>query len=271
MGRTERNTLWFDESPEATARRFPSLGIMLRCFLRTYLVGAGFNFRGMQNIGMANIMDPALKILHRDKEQLRLARASYAKHYNTHPFWTPLVTGMFLKVEQDIAKGVIPRGILAGVKETAVNTLSAIGDSFFSGSLLPAWALLTINLLMWDMQYTAAGLGISSFFALQLFKALTFWYGYHDGLKVLMRLKRWNLINWGRRIKILNALLLTLVWVTVWPADAIEWQSWLAYTIGVTAVARMVYSFGIKREIILAGLAGAVLFAPQFLKMLSIQ
>lgn len=271
MGKTQSHTLWVDETPETEARRFPTPGIMLRCFLRTYLVGAGFNFRGLQNIGMANILDPALVVLHKDKESLRKARASYARHYNTHPFWTPLITGMFLKVEQDIAKGVIPREILADVKETAVNTLSAIGDSFFSGSLLPAWALLTINLLVWDMQWAAAAVGISSFFALQFFKALTFWYGFHDGLKVLMRLKRWNLINWGRRLKIVNGLLLTLVWVSIWPTETIAWHDWLAYTIAVTAAGRIVYSLGVMREIILLVAALGLLFAPQVLKLFHTQ
>ena len=36
---------------------------LLRIFLRTYLVGATFNTKGMQNVGLAYIMDPALQTL----------------------------------------------------------------------------------------------------------------------------------------------------------------------------------------------------------------
>lgn len=32
--------------------------ILLRVFLRTYMVGATFNTKGMQNVGLAYVMDP---------------------------------------------------------------------------------------------------------------------------------------------------------------------------------------------------------------------
>ena len=37
---------------------------LLSCFWRTYLVGAGFNTRGLQNIGLSYAMDPGLRAIH---------------------------------------------------------------------------------------------------------------------------------------------------------------------------------------------------------------
>ena len=53
--------------------------ILLRIFLRTYMVGATFNTKGMQNVGLAYIMDPGLRALYAaDPRALRRARSHSA-------------------------------------------------------------------------------------------------------------------------------------------------------------------------------------------------
>ena len=61
--------------------------------------------------------------------------------YNTHFFWTPLLVGLFLSLEEKIAQGVAPAEMLDNVKTTTAFTLSAIGDTFFSASLMGLWGL----------------------------------------------------------------------------------------------------------------------------------
>lgn len=195
----------------------PSLGILLQCFLRTYLVGASFNTRGLQNVGMAYAMDPGLKKFYSDPKQLRQARKRYLKIYNTHPFWSPLFVGCFLFLESRIAKGLFSAGSFNNVKQTVTYTLSAIGDSFFGGSLLVFWSLSTCCLLVYELKVLAWSWLIFLFLALQVFKICTFWWGFRQGLGFLQRLQKWRLIDWGGRIKVANAILVLILWYAIYP------------------------------------------------------
>jgi len=52
-----------------------------------------------------------------------------------------------------IARGSLPESALNSVRETLATTLSALGDSFFSGTLLPLWSLLSVSLLLFVPAY----------------------------------------------------------------------------------------------------------------------
>ncbi|SBV94751.1 PTS system mannose/fructose/sorbose family IID component [uncultured delta proteobacterium] len=189
----------------------------LRVFLRTYFVGAAFNMHGLQNVGFMYAMDPGLAAIHTDPAELRKARNRYARHYNCHPYWTPLVTGMLLHTETEIAKGRMSPDTLGSIKDTAVNTLSALGDSVFGGTLLVTWALAMAALFVSGHGELAFAGSIALFLALQLFKLGTFVAGLRYGLSTLFWLRRWNLINWGDRLKIGNTALLLLFLVLCLP------------------------------------------------------
>lgn len=205
--------------------------ILLRIFLRTYLVGATFNTKGMQNVGLAYVMEPGLRALHAGNSVLlKQARGRYLKHYNSHPFWTPLLVGIFLSMEKKIALGLLSGDILPKLRSTTVYTLSALGDSFFGGSFLVLWSLVCANLAVAGRIWLLLAWICLCLGALQLFKAYTFGRGYAQGLSFLQRLKSWNLIDWGRRLKFANALLVALfvvqvspeggAWVVVWALGA---------------------------------------------------
>lgn len=211
---------------EETAVDKKSLGpAFVRCFLRSYFVGAGFNSRGLQNIGFSYAMQPGLEAIYSDPVELSKARKRYVKHYNSHPFWAPLLLAIFLSVEVQINDGRFPVQLLDKLKNTTSYTLSAIGDSVFSGSGLIFWALATVNLLLAGLHTQAMLLGVILFVVLQLFKGFTFWSGLNKGLGFLDELKRWDLINWGERLKFANALLVLLIWFQLWPRpmNAYEW------------------------------------------------
>ncbi|WP_291318288.1 PTS system mannose/fructose/sorbose family transporter subunit IID [Desulfonatronospira sp.] len=202
------------------------------CLLRSQLVGCAFNTRGLQNIGLAYALEPGLqKIYSHDPQGLQRARRRHLKFYNTHPFWNPLLVGIFLSLESKISRDLFPSASLPGVKSTLVYTLSAIGDSFFSGSLLVTWALLTMVMVMAGFFWPAILLGIIFFVGLQLFKMYIFYQGYMQGIVFVQRLRRWNLINWGTRLKIVNALLVLCFWLVIWP---FQWHT--LYFIGVCIV-----------------------------------
>ncbi len=182
----------------------------LRVFLRSYLVGAAYNTRGLQNIGFIYALEPGLFAIHQDPKKLREARGRYIQHHNCHPFWAPLLVGIFLRVESDIAQGCLAPSTFTALKDTATNTLSALGDSVFGGTMLVTWALACALLIALDQPAAAAAISLFLFLALQFFKICTFAAGLRYGLSALLWLRRWDLINWGDRLKMVNALLLTL-------------------------------------------------------------
>ena len=190
---------------------------LFKCFWRTYLVGANFNTRGLQNIGLAYAMDPGLKAIHRSDASLQAARGRYVRLYNTHPYFTPLLVGAFLFLEKNIAQGMIPSTAQESFQSTASYTLSALGDSFFGGSLVVFWTLAMTILLLSGSYWVAGFWFLGCFLGLQLFKAVTFWLGFRKGLAFFQRLRQVNLMHWGHWIKLVNAGGVLFLWWMLYP------------------------------------------------------
>lgn len=234
--------------------------VLLRVFLRTYLVGSAFNTKGMQNVGLSYIMEPGLQALHGgDPSALRKARNRYLKHYNSHPFWTPLVVGIFLSMEAKIAAGLLPPELLSKLRATTVYALSALGDSFFGGSFLVMWSLIGVNLAVRGHVFFLAVWMFLCLVGLHAFKAYTFGRGYAQGLAFLQRLKSWNLIDWGTRIKCCNGLLLAFFAEAILPGAG-PWR--LAWA-GAACLAAAVSMFRTRdRCVLLAVLVFLGLMSP---------
>lgn len=234
----------------------------LRSFMRCYMAGAGFNTRGMQNIGLMYAMQPGLRAIHTDPKALKAAQKRYVKHYQSHPFWLPCLVGIYLNVESSIAQGRFPPKMLSKVKDTTAYTLSALGDSVFGGSLLIFWALLSICLLLAGQEKAALAFGGSMFFGLQAFRAYTFVCAVRQGFKFLEWLKRWDLINWGRRVKYVNAALLVWLWTLIWP-EPYRWWEWLLGVGGLILIGRFVRMGLASRVFAVAAFVGFIDLFPQ--------
>ncbi|MDQ7032189.1 MAG: PTS system mannose/fructose/sorbose family transporter subunit IID [Desulfonauticus sp.] len=197
-----------------------NLKILSKCFLKTYFVNSLFNIKGLQNLGLFYAMDPALKFLYAgDKKALRKARLRYLKLYNSHPFWTPFLVGIFIHLEKLLANNKLHLETYSKLRPTIVYTLSAIGDSFFSGSLLPCWALLSAIGLYLGWYWTTFFFVVILFLGLQVFKLYTFFLGYTQGLQALQTLKKWNLINASQYLKVINTGLILIFVALNWPVQ----------------------------------------------------
>lgn len=185
--------------------------VALNCLARTCCVNAAITARGMQQIGLAFVLAPAFRCLYPNREDRARAFARYGGHSNTHVFMVPLYVGIVLSLEMQIARGTLPEASVSVVRETLATTLSALGDSFFSGTLLPLWALTSVFLLLTGQIGLTAVLAAVFLALLLLFRVLTFFAGLRHGMPVLLRLKRLNLINWVDRLKIVNAVMVILV------------------------------------------------------------
>jgi PTS system mannose-specific IID component len=208
----------------------PRASLYLACFFRSYMVGAAYNPHGLQNIGFLYAIEPVLAALYGPGEALREARLRYALQFNCHPFFTPLFLGVLLHMETAIAEKRFEPTLLVNLKDTTANTLSAIGDSFFSGSLLCAWALSSACLILAGMQAEALGLTVLAFFFLQILKLASFVVGFRKGLSVLLFIRRLDLINLGDHCKNVNAALLGLfLWLALPDAAPFAWVGVVLY------------------------------------------
>ncbi len=230
-----------------------SLGLktLMHCFWRTYFVGANFNTKGLQNVGLAYAMDPGLKDLYQDPERLKNARQRYLSLFNSHPYWVPLLVGYFLFLESKIAKGLLPSEAMNKVKNTTAYTLSAIGDSFFGGGLLVFWSLICGLFVISGYTWLALLWFALCFFLLQIFRVTTFWLGWLRGLTFLQQLKGLDLINWGQRLKLINSVLIVLLWYNFYPLNR-ESVPFLLSTILAALLVFLVYKRILTREILLA-------------------
>ena len=210
--------------------------VVLACLARTSCINAAMTARGMQQIGLAYVLEPALRELYPEPQAFARAMSRYAGHSNTHPFMIPLFVGILLSLEQAIAKGRLPEGALNSVRETLATTLSALGDSFFSGTLLPLWSLLSISLLLAGFTNIAMLLAVILFGSLLLFRSICFVSG----------LRKLNLINWVDRLKMVNAALAALV---IWhlPISTMKPFPWTAYAMGAAAVLAAAWLVGRMR------------------------
>ena len=187
------------------------------CFLRSYFTGAVFNPRGLQNIGLLYTVEPALSRIYSDQESLLKARSRYMWHFNTHPLWVPLLVGMFLNLEQSVRKDVLPSQGMVALKNTACYTLSAIGDSVFSGSIIPLWGLIMCCLWIKGFTFIALAVLLGGLLFIQLFRLITFVAGVRYGLGVIEKLRKFDIMLWGDRIKIINGCLLGLLIYLILP------------------------------------------------------
>ncbi|SKA90302.1 PTS system, mannose-specific IID component [Paucidesulfovibrio gracilis DSM 16080] len=234
---------------------------LIKCYLRCYFAGACFNARGYYSVGLAYAMDPGLAVIHRDPDALREARQRYVGHFNTHLFWLPCLVAIFLSAERHVASGHMPARMIERLKDTAAYTLSGIGDSVFAGSLLIFWALSSICLLLAGHFLLPLLLGIGFFLGLQCFRIYTFWAGHRLGLAFLERLRRWDLINWGQRIKLLNGGLLLGIWILAWPRPML-WTAWTGVALSMALFARGLHYRNIPREIVLVAFLAAMWGLP---------
>ena len=215
--------------------------IALACLWRTFFINCANTARGMQQIGLAFVLAPALHCLYPEGEARARAFARHGGHSNTHVFMLPLYAGIIISLEEQIANRTLPETALGQIRETLGTTLSALGDSFFSGTLLPLWALSSIFLLLGGHVCLTVSLTLTALILLNIFRPLSFFAALRYGIPVLLWVRRLDLVNWGTRLKLVNAVLVALV---VWQLHLALHLSWLTFTGGIAAVLAAAWLIG---------------------------
>jgi len=121
---------------EPGARTLPRW-VRARVFLRSLTLQASWNHKGMQGLGVAYALWPALRWLHPSREARVRALRRHLTLFNSHPYLAAPILGGVLRLEERIAAGEEEPEAAQRFKEALMFPLAAVGDSFFWLSLRP--------------------------------------------------------------------------------------------------------------------------------------
>lgn len=112
--------------------------VLLRVFLRSLFLQASWNPKGMQNLGLAYAVFPALAHLYPAGPAREEAVRRHLVFFNTHPYVAAAIVGGVVNHEVRIARGEETPDKVVAFKAALMGPLAALGDGFFWLSLKPA-------------------------------------------------------------------------------------------------------------------------------------
>jgi len=110
--------------------------LLIRSFLRLFLLQASWNFERMQNLGVLYVLEPVLRALYRD-DALQEAYHRHMGYFNTHPFMASPILGATIALEQRRAAGQVGTFGVDDFKSMTMAPYAAIGDALFWGGVRP--------------------------------------------------------------------------------------------------------------------------------------
>ncbi len=237
----------------------------LRCLFRVWFMGAAMTTHGMQHLGLLYALDPGLSQLHKDAQELSLARGRYLAHVNTHPFMAPILVGFLLSVEGLVAMHKMPAQHMSGLIHSTAETLSAIGDSFFSGTLMVFWALVATFFTIQGFAWLAIVWSVLLLACLLIFRISFFFLGLRQGLMALHKLSKFNLINKASGLKVINAVLIAIIYGSICSKSdqGLLWTNFFAGVLLICLGAFLIYAVHVPR-VLLVGL-GFLAYSVYFL------
>lgn len=121
-----------------------------RVFLRSLFLQASWNTQGMQNLGFAWAIAPALEVLYPDPKARAAAGARHLEFFNCHPYAAAAILGAAVRLEEEIAAGAQGPAASTALKKALGPPFAALGDGFFWLALRPLASLLGVcGALVW--------------------------------------------------------------------------------------------------------------------------
>jgi PTS system mannose-specific IID component len=180
---------------------------LARVFFRSLFLQATWNRRGMQNLGFAFAIEPALRALYPDPARHEEALRRHLGFFNCHPYMAAAILGGAIHHEERVAAGVEPAEAPQSFKQTLQGPLAAIGDGFFWTALRPFFgALGAVGALAFGLPAVWATLIVYNVIHLTLRIAL-FRAGYRRGDALVPLLARLSLPLVADRLRTAGALL----------------------------------------------------------------
>lgn len=175
---------------------------LCRVFWRCLFLQAAWNRRGMQNLGFAYAIAPALRRLYAEPDRRREALRRHLGTFNCHPYTAAAIVGGAIHHEERVAAGEEPASASLEYKQVLQGPLAAVGDSFFWAGLRPFFgALAAAGTLAAGWRALVAALVLYN--GLQLWLRWSFFRaGYRSGDAVVGRVAALSLPGWARQLRI---------------------------------------------------------------------
>lgn len=175
------NNGYVDNSTEKVITR-KDLNLMV---WRSFLLQASFNYERMQACGWLYSMIPALKKIHKNKEDLSRSMKLHMEFFNVHPFLVTFVQGIVTAMEENKES----QEAIRGIKIALMGPLGGIGDALFWFTLLPIAASIGVSL---SLEGSIAGpiIFLLIFNAVHIFlRFFLMYYSYKMGVEAIEKLK----------------------------------------------------------------------------------
>jgi PTS system mannose-specific IID component len=244
LGRTVRRSLPVEPS-DATAREDRgglSSATLARVFVRSLFIQAAWNPRGMQGLGFAHAITPALEALYPDPKERAKAVLRHLEFFNCHPYLAAGIIGAAVQLEEKVARGAERGETVSALKRALAPPFAALGDGFFWLALRPAAALVAATTVpalgLWSL---AVFLGIYNLVHLS-FRAWLFMEGYRSGAGIVQRVAVAQVPTVTSLLKALAALVAgafaaRTVLAALVPQVGPTWRGWHALLAASTIVA----------------------------------
>lgn len=211
-------------------------------YWRSLFIQAAWSFKGMQTLGFAHTLGPALKGTTRARCDAMLRHLAF---YNSHPFLATMIAGAAAKAERegDEAGATEVRALLMG-------PVGGLGDAFFWGALKPFLVLAAILLVL-------LGEGSGVFLMVGAFLAANLWtrawalnLGLTKGRAAILRLQALRPLYWATKLKYAQALMLGfIVWRLGQTGLVGEWGVSPLVSAGFAVLSTLFVAWTVRREV----------------------
>lgn len=183
---------------------------MTKVFLGSFFIQSSWSFEKMQSLGFAAAISPALdEVYAGDEGKKAEALKRHLEFYNAHPYMASPILGASIRMEEE-AKGGADEGAGPRFKSRVTGPYSAIGDSFFWGSIRPLASVIGVVVsLFWGMWGPVAFLVLYNAFHLWM-RLSGLKKGYELGEGVVGYIKSLELPQWSKRAKYIGTAVLAL-------------------------------------------------------------
>ncbi len=168
--------------------------LLFKIALRSLLLQASWNYRGMMSMGFLYSIAPGLDYIYENQNAREMAYMRHFEYFNTNPYFSSIVMGVTLALEEKYKNGekVVDPEMIHNTKEALMTSLAAIGDGLFWDSWRPFVATFSII-------FATANYSLTPFVFLILynlphlyFRFAGIYWGYEDGMNVIRRLKQFK-------------------------------------------------------------------------------
>jgi mannose/fructose/N-acetylgalactosamine-specific phosphotransferase system component IID len=183
--------------------------LLVRVFMRSFLIQSCWNYEGMQNVGFAFGMAPVIEAVSRNKKERAGLLTDHLGYFNSHPYFASAIIGAAASAQ--LRRGTQAKEEIREIKDTLSNPFAALGDSLFWSTFKPLFSITAIITAL-------LGSVLAPVVFLVLYNAAHLWvrgtgfvYGVRGRMDLMRYIKRMEIPNLTIRLRRITPVLLGLL------------------------------------------------------------